>query len=102
MSQAPGTGQPADARADDSEQALSVLRGIWGAQAQTSADIEEVCGNTKVCKNMKDVGWQSLAEEDGGDEIRAAWREKLEREGKLHAGPGSVRDLVLGSAEPTQ
>ncbi len=81
----------------DGEKTLSVLRGIWSARAQTSADIDEVCGNTKVCKNMANVGFH-----EAGDDLRAAWKAKLEREGKLHPEGESVRDLVLGSSEPTR
>jgi hypothetical protein len=77
------------------DDALEVLRGIWSAQGQTSADLDEACG-TKSCKRMTDVGFDGMA--DDGD-LRAAWREKLEREGKLNPGAGSVRDLVIGQAQ---
>lgn len=88
---------------DDGKQALSALRGVWQAQGQTSADLDEACGNTKSCKNMEAVGFQGLADEDdtqpGGDDLRRAWKTKLEREGKLSSEAGSVRDLVFGSSE---
>ena len=45
---------------------------------------------------MADVGFDGLAEETDGD-LRAAWRARLEREGKLNPAAGSVRDLVLGA-----
>jgi len=78
-------------------EALEVLRGIWSAQGQTSADLDE--GATKSCKRMADVGF---GEVDGGDgDVRAAWRDRLEREGKLNPG-ASLADLVLGPAEPGQ
>lgn len=77
------------------DETLEVLRGIWNAQGQTSADLDDV-GGTKSCKRMADVGF---GEVDGGDgDVRAAWRDRLEREGKLNPG-GSVADLVLGPAE---
>ncbi|HWG65385.1 MAG TPA: hypothetical protein VG253_27185 [Streptosporangiaceae bacterium] len=82
------TGQP--------DEALEVLRGVWSAQGQTAQDVDEACGNTKSCKRMSDVGFDGLAGEDG--DMRAAWREKLEREGKLNE-TGSLADLVLGRAE---
>jgi hypothetical protein len=79
------------------DDALEVLRGVWSAQGQTSADIEEACGNTKSCKRMADVGFDGLA---GADEnLRAAWRARLEREGKLNPEGTGVADIVLGSAE---
>jgi hypothetical protein len=80
------------------DETLEVLRGIWGAQGQTSADLDDV-GSTKSCKRMADVGF---GEVDGGDgDVRAAWRDRLEREGKLNPG-NSVADLVLGPAESRQ
>jgi hypothetical protein len=78
------------------DEALDVLRGIWSAQGQTSADLDEL-GTGKSCKRMSDVGF---GEVDGGDgDLRAAWRGRLEREGKLSAGGGSVADLVLRPAD---
>lgn len=78
------------------DEALEVLRGVWSASGQTSADLDENCG-TKSCTRMADVGFDGMAGADG--DLRAAWRATLEREGKLNSGTGSVRDLVLGSAE---
>jgi hypothetical protein len=77
------------------DEALEVLRGIWSAQGQTSADLDEA-GDVKACKRMADVGFDGLAED--GD-VRSAWRDKLEREGKLNPEAGSVRDLVLGQSQ---
>jgi hypothetical protein len=77
-------------------EAIEVLRGIWSAQRQSSADLDEACGNTKSCQRMSDVGFDDLGED--GD-LRAAWRATLEREGKLSPGADSVRDLVLRDAE---
>jgi hypothetical protein len=87
-------------------EALEVLREVWSAQGQTSADLEEACGTTKSCKKMADVGFDGLvgAAREGngtpaGDDLRDAWREQLRREGKLNPAAGSVRDLVIGPAE---
>lgn len=77
------------------DEALEVLRGVWSAQGQTSADLDEASGHGKACKRMADVGFGELA--DDGD-LRAAWRSRLEREGKLNPG-GSLRDLVLGAPQ---
>ncbi len=91
---------------DDGKQALSALRGVWQAQGQTSADLDEACGNTKPCKSMQAVGFQGLVDEDENQanqavssNLRSAWKTKLEREGKLNSEAGSVRDLVFGSSE---
>ncbi len=79
------------------EDTRDVLREVWSAQGQTSADLDEACGTAKSCKKMADVGFDGLAGPDG--DLRSAWRDKLEREGKLNPGAGSIRDLVLGRAE---
>lgn len=109
MSQEHENAQQNDNVADESQQALSALRGIWSAKQQTSADIDESCGNTTACKSMDAVGFHGLADEADppakgsptvGNNLRAAWKTKLEREGKLNADAGSVRDLIFGSPDP--
>ena len=90
------SGQPDDA--------LEVLREVWSAQGQTSADLDAACGETKSCKKMADVGFDGLADASAdagsgtpaGRDLRTAWRDQLRREGKLNPEAGSVRDLVLG------
>jgi hypothetical protein len=81
---------------------LDVLRGIWSAQGQTSADLDDPGGEIKACKRMANVGFGDI---DGGEvDVRAAWRARLEREGKLNPA-GSIADLVLGPSaqeEPRQ
>ena len=80
------------------DETLEVLRGIWSAQGQTSADLDDV-GSAKSCKRMADVGFGEVDGDDG--DVRAAWRDRLEREGKLNPG-SSVADLILGPAESRQ
>lgn len=111
MSQEHENEKPTNSLSDEGVQALSALRGIWKAQGQTSAELDEACGNTKTCKNMETVGFQGLADEvetptnanqanqSVGSNIRAAWKTKLEREGKLNTEGSSVRDLVFGSSD---
>jgi hypothetical protein len=77
------------------DDALDVLRGIWSAQGQTSADLDEM-GTGKSCKRMADVGFSEMDGADG--DVRAAWRDRLEREGKLSQDGGSVADLILRPA----
>jgi len=81
-------------RDDEPDEAVEVLRGVWSASGQSSADLEEAFGTQKSCQRMQDVGFNDLAG-DGGD-LRSAWRATLEREGKLSSSGGSLRDLVLG------
>jgi hypothetical protein len=88
MSEQPA-GRPDDVR--------DVLRAVWAAQGETSKDFDEDCGPTKSCKNMVGVSFDGLAEP--GSDLRTAWREKLEREGKLSTSGSSIRELVLGSDE---
>src|SRR5262249_46559576 len=78
------------------DEALEVLRGVWSAQGQTSADLDEA-GTGKSCKRMADVGFGEL--DNGDTDVRAAWRARLEREGKLGPDGDSVADLVLRPAE---
>jgi hypothetical protein len=79
-------------------EALEVLRDLWRGQAQGTADLD-ACGESS-CRRMTDagVGFDDFA---GGDERdrAAAWRARLEREGKLGTA-GSLRDLVLRPAGP--
>jgi hypothetical protein len=44
---------------------------------------------------MKEVTFDGFAPE--GSDLKSAWRQKLEREGKLGAGAATIRDLVLGA-----
>jgi hypothetical protein len=77
------------------EETLGVLRGVWTARGQTSADLDEALGTGKSCKRMADVGFGEIGDDA---DVRAAWRARLQREGKLNAG-GGIADLVLGPAE---
>jgi hypothetical protein len=80
----------------ESDEAIEVLRSVWTASGQSSAELDELFGPGKSCKNMQNVGFDDYAGSDG--DIRDAWRATLEREGKLSKRQGSVSDLVLGPA----
>jgi hypothetical protein len=79
------------------DEAVDVLRTVWAADGQRGQDLDEDCGPTKSCKNMKDVSFDGMAEP--GTDLREAWRDRLRREGKLSSGGGTIRDLVLGANE---
>jgi hypothetical protein len=81
---------------NEPNEALEVLREVWSAQDQDGAALAEACGTTEGCKRMSAVGFDGLAGPDG--DMRAAWKAKLEREGKLNAGTGTVADLVHGQS----
>jgi hypothetical protein len=76
------------------EDAVGVLRALWAVEGQTAEDLDDDCGPTKACRNMKDVTFDGFAEP--GSDLGAAWRDKLAREGKLSTSGRSLRDLVLG------
>ena len=79
------------------DETLDVLRGVWSARGQGAADLDETGGHGKACKRMANVGFQDMAEDDA--DLRAAWRDRLQREGKLNPEGGSLADLILGPAE---
>lgn len=109
MSEDQESAKPTDNLTEEGQQALSALRGIWKAQGQSSADVDEACGNNNICKSMSSVGFEGLAEESDtpaantppsvSGNLRSAWKRKLEREGKTNSEAGSVRDLVFGSSD---
>jgi hypothetical protein len=76
------------------DEAVDVLRAVWAADGQSAESLDDDCGPTKSCKNMKDITFDGMAEP--GSDLGSAWRERLKREGKLSTSGGSVRDLVLG------
>ena len=78
------------------EEPRDVLRALWQAEGQSLEEDytprQEQAERQKACKNMKDVSFDGFA--PPGSDLGQAWRDKLEREGKL--SQGSLRDLVLG------
>ncbi len=76
--------------------ALEVLRDVWRGQGQAVADLDDGC--ERACKKMTDagVGFDDYAAGDETDRA-AAWRARLEREGKLGAA-GSLADLIMRPA----
>ena len=78
------------------EEPQKVLRALWQAEGQELEEDctpgQEISERQKACKNMKDVSFDGFA--PAGSDLGQAWRDKLEREGKL--SEGSLRDLVMG------
>ena len=74
------------------EEPQKVLRALWQAEGQELLDDDSTPENRRACKNMKDVSFDGFA--PAGSDLGQAWRDKLEREGKL--SKGSLRDLVMG------
>lgn len=80
---------------DSSDPTVAGIRSIWAADEAARTELDEDCGPTKTCRNMKVVSFDGMAEP--GSDLRDAWRDRLRREGKLAEGSGSLRDLVLGT-----
>jgi hypothetical protein len=78
-----------------SDEPTEVLRALWSTDEATEAAAElEQAAPAKVCKRMKDVTFDGMAEP--GSDLTAAWRDLLLREGKYDGSAGTIRDLVLG------
>lgn len=81
--------------AQQPDDAVEVLRAVWAVEGQGSGDLGAEHRPHKHCKNMKHVSFDGMAA--AGSDLRAAWRDRLAREGKLVDSAGTVRDLVFGS-----
>ena len=81
----------------ETDEALEVLREVWRSSGQRAVELDDAAGSGKSCKKMQDVGFDDFAA--GEADLRAAWRARLEREGKRTGSAASVRDLVLGPPE---
>lgn len=87
-------------------QALGVLREIWSANAQSTDELEEQLRTSrpKVCRNMRSIGFGGMAADEpaGPDgtntpvdtDMRAAWRDQLRREAKLHPHGVSLGETI--------
>lgn len=112
MSQPRETGS-GDSLPQEGQDALSVLRGLWSAQGQSSRDVDSAssCGGTsssssrsKSCKATDSMTFDGLIDEveattdthEAITNVQTAWRKKLEQDGKLHRDGKALRDLVLG------
>jgi hypothetical protein len=83
------------------EEVLDVLREVWRTQGQNHEDLDQAAGERKACKRMASVGFDVAGDDE---DLRAAWRARLAREGKLNLDGGSLADLVLrpaGSSGPS-
>lgn len=71
------------------------IRAMWSTEEEPDAiAFDEDCSPTRVCRNAREFTFDGIAPE--GTDLKTAWREKLEREGKLNHSAESIRDLVLG------
>jgi len=84
------------------------MRGGWSGWAPWSREVQEYidikeCSDARCLNVEVNVGYQGMDEgsvlsQSAGvsDELRAAWKAKLEGEGKVSSGK-SLRDTLLGS-----
>lgn len=100
--------QSTDSPSNKSHKAWPAMRGGWSGWAPWSREVQEYidikeCSDARCLNVEVNVGYQGLA--DGsvlsqsagvGDELRAAWKSKLEGEGKISSGK-SLRDTIFGS-----
>jgi hypothetical protein len=78
------------------ETTANVLQSVWMV-SHDHYELDEDCSPTKPCRNMKDVSFDGWAE--SGEDLGAAWRAQLAREGKIDESAETLRDLVLGEGE---
>jgi hypothetical protein len=99
-----------DSLPDDVKPALRAMRGgfggwtSWSEEEHTKTDIRECtdqhCMNVEVNCGFQGLDPHSPLSQSAGvsDDLRAAWKAKLEGEGKSSSGTQSLRDLVFGPA----
>jgi hypothetical protein len=76
---------------------LADLRRLWTGEGSSRDEVEAACGPGKTCRNMRHVDFEAASFQSGSDtgaDLGQAWRAKLEREGKLRPGAGSLGDLI--------
>lgn len=81
---------------------LEELRGAWRGEGVSREEVDAACGNTKVCRNMREVNFEAANFQSGSDsgvDIGTAWRARLAREGKIAPGSQSLGDLILSLGE---
>ena len=84
----------------DQQQPEDVAISMWSRPAEDQVLLDEDCSPTKTCRNMVGITFDGFGDErDEGKDLAAAWRETLQREGKVSDGGASLRDLVLGSSD---
>jgi hypothetical protein len=76
----------------------------WNEEEHTATDIRECtdqhCMNVEVNCGFQGLDPSSPLSQSAGvsDDLRNAWRAKLDGEGKSSAGTRSLRDIIFGAA----
>lgn len=71
---------------------FGTVRKFWEVTEEDAIAASELCGNTTVCRNMKDVTFEDMVGQ--GSDLRSAWRQQLERDGKLNSSAVTLGKLV--------
>ena len=109
MNQERSTASQSDAVSGPGESMVGAMSGgfggwtRWSEEEHTKTDIRE-CTDAH-CMNVEvNCGFQGLIPDSPlsqsaavSDELRAAWRAQLAREGKPTSGPHSLRDIIFGA-----
>lgn len=85
------------------DETIPVLADAWRGQGASRDELDEECGPTKVCRNMREVNFEAANFQSGSDtgaDLGTAWRAKLAREGKITAGSTSLGDLITSLVDP--
>jgi hypothetical protein len=111
MSQEHKKALQSDSTSDEAKPALAAMRGGWSGwtrwteEEHTKTDIRECtdqhCMNVEVNCGFQGLDPSSPLSQSAGvsDDLRAAWKSKLEGEGKAASGSKSLRDIVFGSVK---
>jgi hypothetical protein len=70
---------------------------MWSSPSDDQVLLDADCSPTKTCRNMVGISFDGFAATE--TDLRAAWVERLESEGKLSGDDASLRELVLGSSD---
>lgn len=82
----------------EGQSAQEILKSVWEVKGDPITQLDEDCSPTKSCKNMQGITFEGFAEAAGTD-LRSAWKQTLQREGKLSGDGATLRDLILGPNE---
>lgn len=110
MSPEQGNTQSTDRPSNTAHKAWPAMRGGWSGWAPWSRDVQayidvKECSDARCLNVEVNVGYQGI--DDGsvlsqsagvGDDLRTAWKTKLEGEGKSSSGT-SLRDTIFGSGK---
>jgi hypothetical protein len=82
-----------------SDEGADVLHGIWSATRTSHEELADEFGDGRSCKTTRHLGFSGYADRErensaGVDKnLRAAWRETLDREGKRTDGADALHEV---------